>query len=199
MNSITYWSNYRLFVKQTSLPFATLITVNSTACTRYKSLEGKVCDQSVEGNCCFRLTLAAVLNWLVATDLISYSCEMFPGECGSRNSQLLLLRSSLSCTGAKNSLRTQFLVSLSIMSSGDGWPTTPNGSDYDGTNLLQLMRDGCSPFADRWDVNLLILEIEHNLATKVVDIPTISMGSNNYVSKSSPFDSPQPDIHRVST
>ena len=56
-----------------------------------------------------------------------------------------------------------------------------DGSDYDGRNLLPLTRDGHSPFADRWDVNLLIREIEDELGTQVVDIPTVSMGSNNYV------------------
>ena len=67
------------------------------------------------------------------------------------------------------------------MSFRDSWPTMANGRDYDGQNLLRLIRDGRSPFADRWDVNLLIREIEGKLATQVVDIPTITIGSNNYV------------------
>jgi hypothetical protein len=68
----------------------------------------------------------------------------------------------------------------------DSWPITADGRDYDGRNLLWLIRDGRSPFADRWDVNLLIREIEDKLATQVVDIPTITIGSNNYVSLSTP-------------
>ena len=72
------------------------------------------------------------------------------------------------------------------MSFRDSWPTTADGCNYDGRNLLRLIRDGRSPFADRWDVNLLIREIENKLATHVVDIPTITVGSNNYVSLSPP-------------
>lgn len=57
-----------------------------------------------------------------------------------------------------------------------------DGRDYDGKELLRLVRDSRSPFADRWDIKLLIVEIEDKFATKVVDIPTVFMGSNNYVS-----------------
>ena len=63
----------------------------------------------------------------------------------------------------------------------DDSPRMPDGSYYDGHNLLRMLRDGNSPFADRWDVNLLVCEIEEKLSAKVVDIPSVSMGSNNYV------------------
>lgn len=65
---------------------------------------------------------------------------------------------------------------------GDEWPKMPDGTDYDGKDLLNLLRDGKSPFADVWDVNLLIREIEEHLNTKVVDIPFIYHGANSYVS-----------------
>lgn len=58
----------------------------------------------------------------------------------------------------------------------DDWPT-----DFDGKNLLTLIRTGRSPFHGVWDVNLLIREIEENLDTQVIDIPFFYNGSNNYV------------------
>ncbi|KAF2235559.1 hypothetical protein EV356DRAFT_523083 [Viridothelium virens] len=67
------------------------------------------------------------------------------------------------------------------MSAQDDWPTAPDGSEYNGQDLLHLMHDGRSPFAERWDAGLLIREIEDHLAAQVVDIPAISKGSNNYV------------------
>ncbi|KAI0863364.1 3-hydroxybutyryl-CoA dehydratase [Xylaria cubensis] len=56
----------------------------------------------------------------------------------------------------------------------------PNGLDFDGQHLLTLLRSGSSPFHDKWDVNLLIREIEENLCAQVVDYPSVSKGSNNY-------------------
>lgn len=67
----------------------------------------------------------------------------------------------------------------------DPWPKMPDGEDFDGEQLLGLVRSGNSPFRGAWDVNLLIREIEENLDTQVVDIPVVSKGSNNYVSVSS--------------
>ncbi len=64
----------------------------------------------------------------------------------------------------------------------DYWPKMPDGSDYDGKQLLSLVRDGNSPFHGLWDVNLLVREIEKNLGAQVIDVPVISKGSNNYVS-----------------
>ncbi|KAK3290332.1 3-hydroxybutyryl-CoA dehydratase [Chaetomium fimeti] len=66
------------------------------------------------------------------------------------------------------------------MSFRDPWPTMPDGHDFDGQNLLTLVRHGNSPFHDKWDVNLLIREIEENLCAQVIDIPYVSGGSNNY-------------------
>jgi hypothetical protein len=73
----------------------------------------------------------------------------------------------------------------------DDWPKMPDGSDFDGTQLLALIRSGNSPFHGVWDVNLLIREVEENLGAQVIDIPVINKGSNNYVScflQSSQFD-----------
>ncbi|SPQ25208.1 90fc60f7-ab2a-41f3-9cd9-02792d38161e [Thermothielavioides terrestris] len=66
------------------------------------------------------------------------------------------------------------------MSFRDDWPKMPDGRDFDGRHLLTLVRSGNSPFQDKWDVNLLIQEIEENLGAQVVDIPFVSKGSNNY-------------------
>lgn len=64
----------------------------------------------------------------------------------------------------------------------DEWPTMPDGTEYDGKELLRLTRGGKSPFRELWDVDLLVQEVEMQLRTKVIDIITISSGSNNYVS-----------------
>lgn len=68
------------------------------------------------------------------------------------------------------------------MGSRDDWPSMLDGSQYDGKQLLTLVRDGKSPFQGLWDVNLLIHEIEEHTNTQVVDIPVVDKGSNNYVS-----------------
>lgn len=68
------------------------------------------------------------------------------------------------------------------MSFRDDWPKMPDGSDFDGQQLLTLARSGNSPFNEVWDVNLLIREIEENFGSQVIDIPFIYNGSNNYVS-----------------
>ena len=60
----------------------------------------------------------------------------------------------------------------------------PDGIDFDGKQLLTLVRRGNSPFHGVWDVNQLIREVEQNLCTKVIDIPVVYRGSNNYVSLS---------------
>lgn len=65
---------------------------------------------------------------------------------------------------------------------GDEWPQMPDGSDFDGTQLLLLVRSGKSPFDRDWDVNLLINEIETEISTRVVDILYVDKGSNNYIS-----------------
>lgn len=62
----------------------------------------------------------------------------------------------------------------------DDWPKMPDGRDFDGQQLLTLVRSGNSPFHGVWDVNLLIREIEENVGAQVVDIPAVYKGSNNY-------------------
>jgi hypothetical protein len=74
----------------------------------------------------------------------------------------------------------------------DDSPTMGDGTDFDGKQLLSLVRSGHSPFQGVWDVNLLIREIEEILKTQVVDIPTVYEGANNYVSSCLKF---QPDTH----
>jgi hypothetical protein len=68
------------------------------------------------------------------------------------------------------------------MSFRDDWPKMPDASDFDGKQLLALVRSGNSLFHGVWDVNLLIREIEENLGAQVIDIPVVYKGSNNYVS-----------------
>lgn len=68
------------------------------------------------------------------------------------------------------------------MYTDDEWPQMPDGTDFDGKQLLAMVRNGNSPFHGVWDVNLLIQEVEKNLDTQVIDIPEVCHGSNNYVS-----------------
>ena len=67
------------------------------------------------------------------------------------------------------------------MSFRDEWPTMPDGSGYDGKQLLDLVRNNNSPFHGVWDVNQLIGEVEQALGAEVVNIPIVYKGSNNYV------------------
>ena len=69
-----------------------------------------------------------------------------------------------------------------IMYYCDDWPEMPDGSTFDGKQLLTLVRSGKSPMSRVWDVNLLIREIEEILGSEVIDIPTVTKGSNFYVS-----------------
>lgn len=73
-------------------------------------------------------------------------------------------------------------MSIQDASAWDEWPKIPDGRDYDGKQLLTLVRNGNSPFLGVWDVNLLIREIEENVGAQVIDIPVVQKGSNNYVS-----------------
>lgn len=65
---------------------------------------------------------------------------------------------------------------------GDEWPEAPDGSPWDGKNLLRLLRDGASPFRKIWDAKLLLREVEKITETQVVDVPEVFTGTNNYVS-----------------
>ncbi|EJP61249.1 3-hydroxybutyryl-CoA dehydratase [Beauveria bassiana ARSEF 2860] len=67
-----------------------------------------------------------------------------------------------------------------IMYYKDPWPVMPDGTKFDGKQLLGLVRSGKSPFDGAWDVNLLIQELEENLGAAVTDIPFVYSGSNNY-------------------
>ncbi|KAL2060466.1 hypothetical protein VTL71DRAFT_9497 [Oculimacula yallundae] len=63
----------------------------------------------------------------------------------------------------------------------DDWPKMPDGTDFDGKQLLSLVRNGNSPFHGAWDINLLFREIQENLGgAQIVDVPVVSKGSNNY-------------------
>ena len=65
------------------------------------------------------------------------------------------------------------ILTYPIMSFRDEWPKMPDGEEYNGKELLSLVRSGNSPFAGVWDIELLIGEFHENLDTKVIDIPVI--------------------------
>ncbi|KAF3762250.1 hypothetical protein M406DRAFT_263472 [Cryphonectria parasitica EP155] len=60
------------------------------------------------------------------------------------------------------------------------WPRSPDGSGWDGKNLLPMVLRGASPFRKTWDVNVLLKEVESILGAQVVDIPQASAGAHNY-------------------
>jgi hypothetical protein len=64
----------------------------------------------------------------------------------------------------------------------DEWPLLPDGTAFDGKQLLALASSDSSPFKGTWDVNLFFKEVQEVLESEVVDIIVISKGSNNYVS-----------------
>ncbi|KAL8883680.1 MAG: hypothetical protein Q9215_008095, partial [Flavoplaca cf. flavocitrina] len=64
----------------------------------------------------------------------------------------------------------------------DDWPLGPDGKEFAGKQLMDLVRNNSSPFRASWDVQLLIQEIEDKLRTEVTDIPMVHKGSNNYTS-----------------
>lgn len=63
----------------------------------------------------------------------------------------------------------------------DDWPTARDGTEWDGTRLLDLTRRGEGPFQAAWNVDAFIGEVEQILHASVVDIPTVSRGANHYV------------------
>ena len=66
----------------------------------------------------------------------------------------------------------------------DDWPCMPDGSKFNGIDLMLLDQSGNSPFKQDWDVEQLIAEVEQKLDTKIIDIPMLYNGSNNYVRSS---------------
>ncbi|KAG6362093.1 hypothetical protein INS49_010322 [Diaporthe citri] len=63
---------------------------------------------------------------------------------------------------------------------GDDRPLMPHGTEWNGKDLLGLVRDDSSPFANIWDVRILLEEVETQVQAQVVDIPEVHAGANNY-------------------
>lgn len=53
--------------------------------------------------------------------------------------------------------------------------------EYDGKQLMDMVRNNSSPFRASWDVQSLIREVEVKLSTHVTDDPIVNKVSNNYV------------------
>lgn len=68
------------------------------------------------------------------------------------------------------------------------WPQMPDGYPWDGRDLMSLNRSGACPFKNRFDVNLLIQEVEDIVHAQVVDIPRVYGGTHNYVNTKTSFD-----------
>lgn len=66
---------------------------------------------------------------------------------------------------------------------GDEWPIQmPDGTEYNGQDLLAFVRAQKSPMAPGWDVNTLMNELHQLLGSPILDIPQVTAGSNHYVS-----------------
>lgn len=64
---------------------------------------------------------------------------------------------------------------------GDDWPLMPDGTEWNGKDLLGLSCDGSSPFGNIWDVRILLGEVEIQVQAREVDVPRVYAGANNYV------------------
>ncbi|RSL51519.1 hypothetical protein CEP54_011390 [Fusarium duplospermum] len=62
----------------------------------------------------------------------------------------------------------------------DDYPQAPDGSEWNGLNLLDLLKRNQSPFNPIWDVNLLLQEVEEKLGAKVTDVPRVYTRVENY-------------------
>ena len=60
------------------------------------------------------------------------------------------------------------------------WPLV-NGLSWDGKDLIQMLRDGCSPLSSYFDARYLISEIESQLDVIVRDIPLVRGEETFYV------------------
>lgn len=85
-------------------------------------------------------------------------------------------------------LKTTSTVSVEDGYRSDDWPSMPDGTEWDGKNLFELLREGKSPLKHVWDANLLLQEVETRFQAQVVDIPQVHYGANNYVSSSHAVD-----------
>lgn len=59
----------------------------------------------------------------------------------------------------------------------DTWPIMADGCPYDGKHLMKLVREGKSPSADVWDVDLLFKEAKKLLGAAVIDVPMVYEGA----------------------
>lgn len=59
------------------------------------------------------------------------------------------------------------------------WPTMPDGSEFDGRNLLQLHAKHENPFA--FNLQALLNEVEETLVLQIMDISMVGSGANRLV------------------
>lgn len=74
----------------------------------------------------------------------------------------------------------------------DQWPRSTDGQDWDGTNLLSLLRLNQNPFQETLDINSLMVEIEYTLSKEICDVPKVTHGANHFVSRLRP--TPRPHV-----
>ena len=68
----------------------------------------------------------------------------------------------------------------------DEWPSHA-GVVYDGRGLLELLGQSRNPFRGQWDPQQLVNEVEEHVEGRIVEIPFIAKGSNNFVSRSTGY------------
>ncbi|OAQ89478.1 hypothetical protein VFPFJ_05889 [Purpureocillium lilacinum] len=66
----------------------------------------------------------------------------------------------------------------------DPWPTSTDGTEWDGRGLLGLVQQGLDPFGNpfrgKLDTRALFVEIEQCLESTIVDIPLVSYGAHYF-------------------
>ncbi|PWI68147.1 hypothetical protein PCL_02548 [Purpureocillium lilacinum] len=66
----------------------------------------------------------------------------------------------------------------------DPWPTSADGTEWDGRGLLGLVQQGLDPFGNpfrgKLDTRALFVEIEQCLESTIVDIPLVSYGAHYF-------------------
>lgn len=63
----------------------------------------------------------------------------------------------------------------------DEWPKLDDGTEWDGTGLLSLLRADHDPFGGLMDVPAFLREIESSINIEIADVPVVSYGANHFV------------------
>lgn len=63
----------------------------------------------------------------------------------------------------------------------DPWPTLDDGTEWDGTGLLDLQQADQSPFDKSLDVLALLQEIQSSINVEITNVSIVAYGANHFV------------------